>query len=135
MVSGRGRRNERRNKLEKGRREKRGRGSRNKLRKKCEVSSVDCLSRREVGICSRSGTETDKDPGKVVKPIRSGRPGTEGGCEAVVKTLNKTVGLRMVLLGSGGLMSDVEKMTEVEPEQRCELWAAVRSDDRRHAKL
>ena len=106
MVSGSGKRNERRG--------KRGQGSRKKLRRKCEVSSVDCLSRREVGIRSKSGTETEKDPGKVVKPVSSGRPGTEGGLEAVMKALNKTVGLRMV--GSGGLMSDVEKMTEVEPE-------------------
>ena len=113
-MSGRGRRNERRNKLKKGRGGERGQGSRKKLRRKCEISSIDCLSRGKVGICGRSGTETEKDPGKVVKPVSSGRPGTEGGLEAVMKALNKTVGLRMV--GSGGLMSDVEKMTEVEPE-------------------
>ena len=64
MVIGSGKRNERRG--------KRGQGSRKKLRRKCEVSSVDCLSRREVGIRSKSGTETEKDPGKVVKPVSSG---------------------------------------------------------------
>ena len=42
MMSGRGRRNERRNKLKKGRGGERGQGSRKKLRRKCEISSIDC---------------------------------------------------------------------------------------------
>ena len=100
--------------MEEWRRRKGGEGSREKLRRKSEVSAVKCLSRREIGIRSRSVTETEENPGKMVKPISSGCPSTEGGLEAVVKALNKTVGLRMV--GSGGLISDVEKMTEVEPE-------------------
>ena len=59
-------------------------------------------------------------------------PSTEGGLEAVVKALNKTIGLRMV--GSGGLMSDVEEAAKVKPKSRCELGTTVRSDNGRHAK-
>ena len=92
MVSGRGRRTERRNKLKKGRGGERGQGSRKKLRRKYEVSSVKGLSRRDIGIRSRSGTETEEDPRKMVKPISHGRPGTEASLEAAVKPLNKTIG-------------------------------------------
>ena len=79
-----------------------------------ESNTINCLGRGSVGILSRCSTETEEDPGKMMKPVGGSRPSTEGSLEAVMKALNKTVGLRMV--GSGGLMSDVEKMTEVEPE-------------------
>ena len=118
--------------MEEWRRRKGGEGSREKLRRKSEVSAVKCLSRREIGIRSRSGTETEENPGKMVKPISSGCPSTEGGLEAAVKGLNKTIGLRMV--GSGGLMSDVEEAAKVKPKSRCELRTTVRSDNGRHAK-
>ena len=56
---------------EKGRR-KRGRGLERvskKLRRKGELHTIDSLSRREIGIFCRSGTETEEDPGKMVKPV------------------------------------------------------------------
>ena len=102
------------------------------MRRKYEVSSVKGLSRRDIGIRSRSGTETEEDPRKMVKPISHGRPGTEASLEAAVKPLNKTIGKRMV--GSGGLMSDVEEAAKVKPKSRCELRTTVRSDNGRHAK-
>ena len=44
-----------------------------------------------------------------------------------MKKLDRTIGLRMV--GSGGLMSDVEEAAEVEPEGGSKLRAAIRGDD------
>ena len=100
--------------MEEGRRGKGWEGSRKKLRRKCEISSIDCLSRGKVGICGRSYTETEKDPGKVVKPVSSGRPGTEGGLEAAMKAFNEAIRLRMI--SSSRLMSDVKETTKMEPE-------------------
>ena len=51
---------------------KRGRGLERvskKLRRKGELHTIDSLSRREIGIFCRSGTETEEDPGKMVKPV------------------------------------------------------------------
>ena len=51
---------------------KRGRGQERvskKLRRKGELHTIDSLSRREIGIFSRSGMETEEDPGKMVKPV------------------------------------------------------------------
>ena len=92
MMSRVGGRNEGQNKLEERRRGKGWEGSRKKLRRKYEVSSVKGLSRRDIGIRSRSGTETEEDPRKMVKPISHGRPGTEASLEAAVKPLKKTIG-------------------------------------------
>ena len=52
--------------------------------------------------------------------------------KAVVETLNQTIRLRVV--GSSGLVSDIEETAKVKPKGRCELRAAVRSDDRRNTK-
>ena len=49
-----------------------------------------------------------------------------------MKKLDRTIGLRMV--GSGGLMSDVEEAAEVEPEGGSKLWSPVRGDDGWNAK-
>ena len=75
----------------------------------------------EVGILGWSSTETEKDPGKVMEPVRSSGVGTKGGFQAAVETFNEAIGLRMA--GSGGVMSYVEEATELEPEGGGELRA------------
>ena len=61
---------------------KRGRGLERvskKLRRKGELCTIDSLSRREIGIFSRSSTETEEDPGKMVEPVRGSSESPEGG--------------------------------------------------------
>ena len=71
--------------------------------------------------------KTEKDPGKVMKPVGGSRAGTEGGLLAVVETLHQVVGLRMI--GGGGLVGDIEEATEVKPKGGGELGTPVRSND------
>ena len=67
-----------------------------------EVSAINCLGWGKIGVLSWSSAKTEEDPGKVIKPVSIGSTGMEGGFQAVVKTLNQTVGLRMI--GGGRLM-------------------------------
>ena len=103
-----------------------------KLRRKSELRTIDSLSRRDVGIFSRGSTETEEDPGKVVEPVRGGGACSESSFEAAVETLNQTIGLRVI--GSSGLVSDIEETAKMKPKGGCELRAAVRGDDRRNTK-
>ena len=49
-----------------------------KLRGKNEIRTVHYLGRRYVGIFGRISAEAKEDPGKMVKPVRSGGTGTKG---------------------------------------------------------
>ena len=95
-------------------------------------STVQLLSRRDVGGFSRRGAETEEDPGEMVEPVSSGAAGPEGSFQPAVKSFHEAVGLRMV--GGGGLMRDVEARAERSPESRGELRTSVGSDDVRHTK-
>ena len=89
------------------------------MRGENKIGAIHNLGWRDVGVFSRSSTETEKDPGKMVEPIGGGSAGTEGVFEMAVEVLHQTIGLRVI--GSGRLMSDIEEMAKVEPEGRCEL--------------
>ena len=49
-----------------------------------------------------------------------------------MKTLNQTIGLGMIC--GSGLVSDNKEAAKMKPKGRCELGAAVRSDNRRNTK-
>ena len=89
------------------------------LSRESKRSTVQLLSRRDVGGFSRCGAETEENPGEMVEPVSSGATGPERGLETAVKTFNEVVGLRMI--GGGGLMRDVEAEAERCPESRAEL--------------
>ena len=102
------------------------------LSRESKRSTVQLLSRRDVGGFSRRGAETEEDPGKMVEPVSGGAAGPEGSFQPAVKSFHEAVGLRMV--GGGGLMRDVEARAERSPESRGELRTSVGSDDVRYTK-
>ena len=133
MMLGRKRRREE----GKGRRRKREGGSGRqcsgkKLRGKSKVRTINGLGRGSVGILSRCSTETEEDPGKMMKPVGGSRPSTEGSLEAVMKALDQAIRLRMI--SSSRLVGDIEEVAKMEPKGRGELWATIRGDNGRHAK-
>ena len=72
------------------------------MRGENKIGAIHNLGWRDVGVFSRSSTETEKDPGKMVEPIGGGSAGTEGVFEMAVEVLHQTIGLRVI--GSGRLM-------------------------------
>ena len=84
------------------------------------------MSTGDVRSSSRSGAETEKNPGKVAEPIRGNTVGAESIFEPSVKAFNEAV--RLGRIGSGGLVGDVEGRAEGSPERRGELRTLVRSD-------
>ena len=103
-----------------------------KLRGKSKVRTINGLGRGSVGILSRCSTETEEDPGKMMKPVCGSRPSTEGSLKAAVKALNQAIRLRMI--SSSRLVVDIEEAAKMEPKGRGELWATIRGDNGRHAK-
>ena len=93
--------------------------------RKSEVHTIDSLGRKNVGVFRRGGAEAEKDPGKMMKPVRHSGASSEGSLEAAVEVLNQTIGLRIV--GGGRLMSDVKETIQVKPKGRCKLgpWSEV----------
>ena len=56
-----------------GRKEGGGKGRSKELGRKSKIHPIDSLGRRNVGVFSRGGTEAEKYPGKMMKPVnRSG---------------------------------------------------------------
>ena len=94
--------------------------------------TINCLGRGSVGILSRCSTETEEDPGKMMKPVCGSRPSTEGSLKAAVKALDQAIRLRMI--SSSRLVGDIEEAAKMEPKGRGELWATIRGDNGRHAK-
>ena len=65
-------------------------------------------------------------------PVSGGAGGAEGRFETAVETFHQTVGLGVI--GSGGLVRDIEVRAERDPQVRGELWSAVRGDSVWHTK-
>ena len=65
-------------------------------------------------------------------PVSSGAAGAEGCFETAVETFHQTVGLGVI--GSGGLVRDIEVRAERDPQVRGELWSTVRGDSVWHTK-
>ena len=65
-------------------------------------------------------------------PVSSGAAGAEGCFEMAVETFHQTVGLGVI--GSGGLVRDIEVRAERDPQVRGELWSTVRGDSVWHTK-
>ena len=57
--------------------------------RKSEIHPIDSLGRRNVGVFSRGGTEAEKYPGKMMKPVSHGGASPKSGFEAEVKALTK----------------------------------------------
>ena len=91
------------------RRKREGRSGRQcsgkKLRGKSKVRTINGLGRGSVGILSRCSTETEEDPGKMMKPVGRSRPSMEGSLKAVVKVLDQAIRLRMI--SSSRLVGDI----------------------------
>ena len=102
------------------------------LGREAESSTIKLVGRRYVGGVSRSGAEAEKDPKEVVKPVSCSTAGAESGFKAMVETFHEAISLRMI--GSGGLMRDIEVRTKRGPESRCEMRAPVRSDSIQNTK-
>ncbi len=83
-----------------------------------------------VGGLGRCVAQAEENPGKVVVPVGGSSVSTKGILEAAMEPLHHAI--RLGVIGSGGVMCDVEEGAKMGPQSRGELRASVGGDMRRN---
>jgi hypothetical protein len=107
-------------------------GGGDELPRKGEGDSEEDLRGGEAGIFLRRSTQTQQNPGQVLRPARASQPSAQRILELAVALFHHTIGLGVV--GGGKAMLNSQLLAHVGPQGGCKLAPAVGGELARHAE-